>query len=113
MKGAELKTIIMKLGFRQVEVAKKLGESQANFGSMLNAADVKSSLIERISAALGVPISQIYGEASTSIATAAGDGSTAIAGDSNSVNEGKYLELLAEKDKQITTLLEIIKSLSK
>ena len=113
MKGSELKTIIMKFGFRQIDVARKLGESQPNFNSMLNAADVKSSLIERISAALNIPVSQIYGESISPHATVVGDGSTAIAGSENKVNEGRYIELLEEKDRQIDKLLDIIKGLSK
>ena len=112
MKGTALKTVIQKHGYRQVEVAKRLNESQQNFSSMLNADDVRSSLIERISEALSIPVSVIYGETVTSIS--ANNGIAAI--NSPGVVNGqvdKCLDLLKEKDVQIEKLLDIIKNATK
>ena len=121
MKGSELKTLIMRHGYRQIDVARKLDESQQSFNSMLSSEDVKSSIIERVAAALNVPISVIYGEDGSPSANAVNN-STAIAGNSNAFNAqlDKCLDLLKEKDVQVArfqseieTLLEIIKSQAK
>jgi transcriptional regulator with XRE-family HTH domain len=113
MKGTALKTVIQKHGYRQVEVAKRLNESQQNFSSMLNADDVRSSLIERISEALSIPVSVIYGE-SVAPSISANNGIAAI--NSPGVVNGqvdKCLDLLKEKDVQIEKLLDIIKNTTK
>ena len=121
MRGSTLKTIIQKHGYRQIEVARKLNESQQNFSSMLNAEDVRSSLIERISEVLGIPIHEMYGEIVAPTASAAAGG-TAVAGSGNTINAqvDKRLDLLKEKDVQVSrfqseidSFLEIIKQLSK
>ncbi len=121
MRGSTIKTIIQKHGYRQIEVARKLNESQQNFSSMLNAEDVRSSLIERISEVLGIPIHEMYGEIVAPTASAAAGG-TAVAGSGNTINAqiDKFLDLLKEKDVQIgkfqdeiSDLIATIKQLAK
>ena len=121
MKGIELKQAITRCGVKQSEVARRLGESQQNFSAALSIEDVRSSLIERVAAALDVPVSFFYGEGCGPSANAVNN-STAIAGNANMVNEqvNKCLDLLKEKDVQVArfqseieTLLEIIKSQAK
>lgn len=61
MKGSELKAKLKNEGVNLSELSKKLGyETDQNLHSVLGAADVKSSLIERISLALGRPINWFY-----------------------------------------------------
>ena len=121
MRGSTLKTVILKHGYRQIDVARRLNESQQNFSSMLNAEDVRSSLIERISEALGIPVHELYGEPAGPSASAAAGG-TAVAGSGNTINAqiDKFLDLLKEKDVQIgkfqdeiSDLIATIKKLAK
>ena len=102
MTGDDIKIFLRRYGKNQSELARMLGESPQNLGSMLNSRDVKSSLIERISSAFAIPISAIYGESSTGIineAKASGN-STAVAG-GNLGNDARLIGLLEEKDRQI------------
>jgi transcriptional regulator with XRE-family HTH domain len=86
MKGETLKIILMKNGIKQNEVARLIGDSQQKFNAALSSEDVKSSLIEKISAAIGLPISKLYGE----------EGETSTGG-----NTERFLSLLEEKDRQM------------
>jgi len=52
MNGNKLKIIIKDLGFSLKEVADLMGESPQNLNSMLNAQDIKTGVVERISAAI-------------------------------------------------------------
>lgn len=103
MKGLTIKEILRKNGFTLLAVAEKIGESSQNLSSLLGKDDVRSSLIERISEATGIPIAAFYGDAYTTSATASGNGSTAIAGvgNSSSAISERFMTLLENKDKQI------------
>ena len=61
MTGESLKKVLLSLNVSQTDIAKKLGLSQQSFNQMLSASDVKSSLIERVAAAIGMSISKLYG----------------------------------------------------
>lgn len=52
MNGNKLKIIIKDLGFSLKEVADLMGESPQNLNSMLNAQDIKTGVVERISVAI-------------------------------------------------------------
>lgn len=112
MKGSELKQIFLLNGWSQVEICSKIGESQQNFSSSLRSDNVKSGLIERVAEAMGVPVSFMYGEG-PQIANASGKNSTAIAGNNinNSTDSSKLLDILADKEKQLTTAQEQINKL--
>lgn len=60
MTGERLKTLLSTYKVSQSEIARKLGLSQQSFNQMLSASDVKTSLLERISNVIGVPISRLY-----------------------------------------------------
>ena len=62
MTGNRLKEILYEKKVSQSHVAKLLGVSQQSFNQMLAAADIKSSLLERIAEALGENISVRTGE---------------------------------------------------
>lgn len=75
--------------------------SPQHLNQALSAADVKSGLVERVSSALDIPVSHIYGEGST-IANIIGNGcnnNTQVAGSSE-------LAVLQEKVKLLEQLLE-------
>lgn len=98
MKGITIKEILRQNGFTVSAVAEKLGESNQNLFGALKKDDVRTSLVERISEATGIPVSVFYGD--THIATASGRSSTAVAGNGNQVNAGaeKFLaEISAQR----------------
>ena len=121
MKGVSIKKIILDKGVSQVELAKALNMPARNLSAALSTEDVRSSLIEGVAAALNIPVSEIYGEHSGTTVSAAAGG-TAVAGSGNTINAqiDKFLDLLKEKDVQISrfqteidSFLEIIRQLSK
>ena len=101
MKGLTIKEILRKNGITLISIAEKLGESSQNLSALLQKDDLRTSLVERISEATGIPIAAFYGEAYSS-ATASGN-SVAVSGDGNSVNaiSERYMTLLENKDRQI------------
>lgn len=101
MKGLTIKEILRKNGITLISVAEKLGESSQNLSALLQKDDLRTSLVERISEATGIPIAAFYGEA-YSCATASGN-SVAVSGDGNSVNaiSERFMTLLENKDRQI------------
>lgn len=119
MKGLTIKEILRRNGFVLAKVADSLGESSQNFSALLAKDDVRTSLVERISEATGLPVSLFYGD--TNIATASGDNASAVAGNNNHVNtkDGDFLKELAAQRKlteksqeQIDRLLGVIEKLS-
>ncbi len=96
-----IKEILRKNGITLISVAEKLGESSQNLSALLQKDDLRTSLVERISEATGIPIAAFYGEAYSS-ATASGN-SVAVSGDGNSVNaiSERFMTLLENKDRQI------------
>ena len=60
MTGTILKNQLQKYGISLSEIARRLGMSQQSFNQALNAADIKSGLIEKISEALNVPMTYFY-----------------------------------------------------
>lgn len=111
MKGLTIKEILRKNGYTVTGVAEKLGESNQNLFALLGKDDVRSSLIERISEATGLPIAAFYGEAYSSSATASGN-SVAVSGDGNSVNSisERFISLLEKKDEQMDRLIGMLES---
>ena len=105
MNGESIKIVLRRYGKTQTAIAKIIGESPQNLGSMLDARDVKSSLVERIAAALNISIGALYGETDLPISSAPASGqSAAIVGNGNNLNanEARLLGLLEEKDRQIS-----------
>ena len=122
MKGITIKEILRQNGFTVSAVAEKIGESNQNLFGALKKDDVRSSLIERISEVTGIPVSTFYGD--TTIATASGANSIAVAGNGSKVDAvratDRFLtELAAQRgltDKALEhngRLLGIIEQLSK
>ena len=122
MKGITIKEILRQNGFTVSAVAEKIGESNQNLFGALKKDDVRSSLIERISEVTGILVSTFYGD--TTIATASGANSIAVAGNGSKVDAvratDRFLtELAAQRgltDKALEhngRLLGIIEQLSK
>ena len=108
MKGIILKNFLAGKGYNVSEVARLLGLSQQTLSAALGSEDVKSSLVERISSVVGVPLSELYGEKSSISATMhGGSGNRMMTGTGNVVNGGNA-ELIAALKEQIETLKAII-----
>ena len=109
MNGKDLKEKLREEGVNRSDLADKMGyKTDQNLHSVLGAADVKSSVIERISSAMGKPIGWLYGEITG-----------AVVGDQNTLTDVHYtntpdslMQQLEEKDEQISRLLGIIEKLS-
>lgn len=124
MTGNRLKEILYEKKVSQSHVAKLLGVSQQSFNQMLAAADIKSSLLERIAEALGENMSLFYPlePASVTVSDHGGvsiAGNNTIAGNNNAVGnvtmgDAAVLQervtmlekLLEEKERTIKILME-------
>ena len=106
MKGLILKEILRKEGFTQASIAKTIGESPQNLSAALNQDDVRTSLVERISEATGIPISRFYREEQN--ATAIGDNASAVLGSNNNVGSppSMFLDELSAQRKLTEKILE-------
>ncbi len=108
MNGDAVKKILRERKVKLNTIASSLGESPQNVSSMLNASDVKSGVIERISAVTGIPISEFFGEqASISATMHGGSGNRMLTGTGNVMSSGNA-ELIAALKEQIETLKAII-----
>lgn len=119
MKGLTIKEILRKNKFTQQQVADLLNTTVQNLSQLLSKDDVRTSLVESISEATGIPMSVFYGEAPVAIAN--GANSEAVAGNNNhtTVQTARFLEELAAQRKvteksqeQIDRLLGIIETIS-
>ena len=52
MSGKEVKEILIKNGYSLTDIAKNMGESPQNLNSLLNAADIKTGVLEKIATAI-------------------------------------------------------------
>lgn len=123
MKGIDLKFFLANKGYTVSRIAQMIDESQQNFSAAIKSDNIKTNLIERISAATGIPISEFYGEKKTTLSASmtGGNNNRMIAGNGNSMGDSsaelealrRENELLkkwmAEKDGQIEFLRELLK----
>lgn len=108
MKGIILKNFLAGKGYNVSEVARLLGLSQQTLSAALGSEDVKSSLVERISSVVGVPLSELYGEKSSISATMhGGSGNRMMTGTGNVMGDGSS-ELVATLKGEIEMLKGII-----
>lgn len=108
MKGVVLKNFLAGKGYNVSEVARLIGLSQQTLSAALGSEDVKSSLVERISSVVGIPLSELYGEKSSISATMhGGNGNRLQAGTGNIMGDGDS-ELVATLKGEIEMLKGII-----
>ena len=108
MKGDRVKKVLREHKVKITELAQSLGESQSNTSALLSGADIKTGLLERISAATGIPISEFFGEQSSISATMhGGNGNRLQAGAGNVMGDGSS-ELVATLKGEIEMLKGII-----
>ena len=112
MKGETVKNIILGMEYNVAQVAEMIGTSQQNLASALKHEDVRSGLLEKIAAALNVPLSTFYGGAFGPVQSV-GDNNTQVtqvAGNYSGAPDSDVLEILKMKDEQ---LLLTIRQVSK
>lgn len=111
MSGKELKEKLRSEGANLSVLAESMGyNSDQALHSVLGAKNVSSGLIESLAKAMDKPIGWFYGE-DTAPATASENG-VAVSGNNNTIAtiSEQFISLLAKKDEQIDTLIEIIKT---
>lgn len=103
MTGEKVKALIIGRGYNVAQVAEMIGTSQQNLAASLKHTDVRSGLLEKIAAAIGVPLAAFYGDTFGTIQTATGNNNTQVVGSSNTVTSegGAVFELLRLKDEQL------------
>ena len=104
MTGEKLKKIIAENGYTMASAARSLDMTPQHLNQALNAADVKSGLLEKVSTVFGISIASLYGE--TPGVAITGNGNTTNGNDSTVVN--RFLSIIEEKDRQIAQLLKML-----
>ena len=108
MNGDAVKKILRERKVKLNAIASSLGESPQNVYSMLNASDIKTGVIERISSVTGIPISEFFGEKSSISATMqGGNGNRMMTGVGNVMGDVNS-ELVAALKGEIEMLKAII-----
>lgn len=108
MKGDRIKSVLREHKVKITELALLLGESQSNTSALLSGSDIKTGLLERISSATGIPVSEFFGEKPSISATMhGGQGNRMMTGTGNVMSSGNA-ELIAALKEQIETLTAII-----
>lgn len=108
MNGDRVKNVLREHRVKITELAQMLGESQSNTSALLSGADIKTGLLERISAATGIPMSEFFGEKSSISATMhGGSGNRMMTGVGNVMGGGDS-ELVAALKGEIELLKGII-----
>lgn len=108
MNGEAVKKVLKSKGVKLNSLAVLLEETPQNMSSLLNVADIKTGLLERISAATGIPISEFFGEKSSISATMqGGNGNRMMTGVGNVMGDVSS-ELVAALKGEIEMLKTII-----
>ena len=90
------------------DFAELLGYTPQHLNQAFNVADVKSGLIEKVCAAMNIPIGTLYGD-TPSVSNISGDGAgvNTINNDPDIIN--RFLSIIEEKDRQISELISKLK----
>lgn len=111
MTGEELKTILVRNGLQQKDIAEKLEMSQQNFAASLKVRDIKTVFLEQICDVLNVPISFFYNGTKYNSATihVSATGTQSVA-----TNSGDVVTLgNSASENNITTLTETVATLTR
>lgn len=103
MKGKDIKDVLSQNGIAQTEIAKILGLTPNNLNNMLAKDDVRTGLLESIAEAANIPISVFYGD---SYKVTGNNNATAINNSVANVSDERLLNLLVNKDEQLTMAMK-------
>lgn len=106
MSGDEIRKILKQEGVGLCGLAKKMGYAkEQNLYSVLSVNDVRSGVIENIAKNIGRPVGWFYGEPEAAAPEAEAVSSP---GDNIASISERFIGLLEEKDRQISTLLNLL-----
>lgn len=103
MTGLELKAKLIETRYSMAEIARKLGIKSQDLNALFNVKDTKTGTVERLAAALDLPIAYFYGESFGVVSSVAGNNNTTATGNNNTVSgsDDRLLTLLVNKDEQL------------
>lgn len=120
MKGVEIKEFLRVRGWSVAKIAELIGDSRQNLSNMLSKDDVRTGLVERMSAVTGIPVLEFYGGQSSE--------GCSVSGENNIVNNGRdqmasdpgliavlnrQAGIIAEQSAHIGQLLKMVENLTK
>lgn len=108
MTGLELKAKLLETRYSMAEIARKMGIKSQDLNALFNVKDTKTGTIERLAAALELPIAYFYGDAFGSASSVNGNNNTTTTGNNNTVSgsDDRLLTLLLNKDEQLNKAME-------
>lgn len=108
MNGEAVKKVLKSKGVKLNSLAVLLEETPQNMSSLLSVADIKTGLLERISAATGIPMSEFFGEKSSISATMHGGNGNRLQAETGNIMGDGDSELVATLKGEIEMLKGII-----
>lgn len=112
MDGKALKKIIEGSNLTYNEIARRMGTTGQILQSVFNSKNVSSEKIEKIAAAIGWPVSRLYGESSVNTANSNVTASSDYTNIAYSEALSKALDEIAAQRKIIERLLSILEKSS-
>ncbi len=113
MNGGKIIAVLRKYDRTQTELAEKLGTTSQNLSAALKKDDIKTGLVERVSAALDIPLWEFYGGTPVQTVNQNGDGGVRVNGNNNSCNSTDMLEIIRDQQKSISQLSDTISNLTR
>jgi transcriptional regulator with XRE-family HTH domain len=104
MDGEILRKKIKDTGVPIAEIARKLGQSRPNLSQALSTKDVKTGLVEKLAAALNLPLSYFYGDSGTNV-IASGEKSLAALNSTITKSNPQGVEILEERIRSLESQL--------
>jgi len=102
MTGDDIKEILGNHRAKQAEISEKMEISPQSFNMMLHSPDVKSSIVEKFAAALGMSAAELYEEFS---------GQPSTRNQKGNIDYSRLIATIEEKDRQISRLQEQVSKL--
>ena len=113
MKGLEIRKILQQKGITLQRVADLLETSNQNLSSLLSKDDIKTGLVERISEATGISLSELYGINPSAVNTGTNNGNIAGRDITDNTQLADLHSIIAQQQKTISELSATIAKLVK
>lgn len=113
MKGVEIKEFLRARGWSVAKIAELIGESRQNLSNMLGKDDVRTGLVERMSAVTGIPVLEFYGGQPSEPGSVLGDGNVVNNGHDQTTADPGLVAVIQEQQAQMARLIAVIENLTK
>lgn len=113
MKGVTLKNILVQKGLNISDIARKLETSNQNLFALLSKEDIRTGLVERISEATGISLSELYGIHPSAVNTGTNIGNIAGRDINTSEHISELQGIISSQQKTISELSATISKLVK